>query len=405
MALRAVLTKSVLWVWVAALSSTATYSTAEARDPLGSNISMPVNKVAYCNLLTNDSKLAHSLFPEKSRQSCPRPTTTQLPSMNPKADATEQPVTSAEKPYGSFYWRQDQAEMSQSLFPSQLAGLDSKGASFSFTRNYLGGSNEFSVQSFMSWVPPGWYQEPDINIGPNSPPELGATAIGPYVYLNGKFTDPFKKTERSAAQFGINGEAEVLNVGKGILTLSALPYYQTDLRGYGQIEGANFAIEPTFADIALGAEQLSDPVSYYWRAIGEFNPVHVETAGLSDFRNRTDYLFYGVLGELRATLSSAQRNTLCGRLSALASDEPYWDSETGRSYNNLHAEVDFALNPKQETLDRYCGVGDKLADPKATPSSKMPQIDASIALTYDDGTNRDTFSKDRKLELKLTIGY
>jgi hypothetical protein len=204
------------------------------------------------------------------------------------------------------------------------------------------------------------------------------------------------------------------------LVVSALPYYQTDFRGYAHIYGFDGLVEPYAPNIFLGsynklpARDESGNIPWYdnlflgyWRLIGEANPVRVEDQGLTDFKPNTTYALLGGTVQLRAVLFPylGANSLLCGRISVLASDSAYWDAVNQHSINNLHGEIDYDLSGTNAAKVGNCGPqGENNNPPEAKPGAPKT-LDSSLALTYDNGTDKTTYVKQQKFMATLTVAY
>ncbi len=261
-----------------------------------------------------------------------------------------------------------------------------------------------NIQSYLTWLPPGFGSSIATSPDRFQSLQLASWAFAPFAYLNGKLTSPFKSSERSAAQFGANGEFEFLGGQPfSLLVASVEPYYQTDFRGYGKIYGLEAYLEPYQPDwrlgthVVTGAPVLIDP---YWRVIAEINPVHVDKTGLSNFVKR-DYDFVGATAQARAVLFENMTSVpteLCGRISLLGSYQYFWDTTRREPVHNAHAEIDYDLSGKT-TAARYCSGSATPAPPSASP------LQASLALTYDQGVDKSTLVKAQQLGVTLTVQY
>ena len=347
--------------------------------------------------------------------------------------------------YGTFLLRKDNLETSDILFPGTLGtNADTKGANFNWASNFIQSSNNITTQAYVSWLPPNLFGN-NSNIGSSSAKPHGDPttlqvlnyAIAPFIYLDGGLTNPFNvKTEKSAAQFGVNGELALIPPAPlpfTLATFSVLPYYQTDFRGYASIAGLQALIEPYDNDpnVRLGSQVnrgQSELFAWYWRLIGEANPIWVNNAGLTSFESNTTYGLVGARLQLRGTLFANMPNVgkaLCGRISVLGSFQPMWDlsdyktttTVRGHTYvsdvhgaylNNVHAEVDYDLIGKKSVVTEHCdGSSADSPDQDKTPKSFLASqsFDASLTLTYDTGVDFSTYQKSNKFMLGLTLLY
>jgi hypothetical protein len=355
------------------------------------------------------------------------------------AGSTPLNLSSASKPvqtiapwYGTVLLRKDNLEASDILFPGTLPRTtDAKGANFNWTNNYIQKTNNITTQTYLSWIPPLFLHDSSPNYyNPNVPTVLNSI-IAPFTYLNGSLTNPYNsKTEKSAAQFGLNGELALLIPPPITETVfSFLPYYQTDFRGYASIAGFEAQLEPYDHDLHLGSAVTTESpqvFDWYWRVIGVANPIWVDNAGLTSFESHTTYGLVGAIGQLRGTLfanTPSVGTALCGRISVLGSFQPMWDATDyktdtlihGHNYvnvvhggyvNNVHAEVDYDLAPKPSKVTEHCGGA--VIDPQdKTPKTfwDSQTFDASLSLTYDSGVDFSTYQKANKFMLGLTLLY
>jgi hypothetical protein len=336
--------------------------------------------------------------------------------------------------WGTFLLRKDNLEASDILFPGTLQqNDDAKGANFNWTSNYIQKTNNITTQTYLGWLPPNLFNTSPNYYNPGAPINILNYTISPFTYLNGSLTNPYNaKTEKSAAQFGLNGELAVLTpLPISLATFSVLPYYQTDFRGYASIAGFQALVEPYDPQLHLGSQvttgypQIFD---WYWRLIGEANPIWVDNAGLTSFESHTTYGLVGGMLQLRGTLFANMPSVpqaLCGRISVLGWFEPMWDLSDyrttttirGHNYvsdvhggylNNLHAEVDYDLIGKKSTVNEHCdGSSPNSQDQSKTPKSFLASqsFDASLSLTYDTGVDFSTYQRSNKFMLGLTLLY
>ena len=185
------------------------------------------------------AKLARMQAKNSKNQSANSSVATAVPTS--KSDSSTKPKPPETSPsWGTFLLRKDNLEASDILFPGTLQqNDDAKGANFNWTSNYIQKTNNVTTQTYLSWLPPNLFNTSPNYYNPNAPINVLDYAISPFTYLNGSLTNPYNaKTEKSAAQFGLNGELAVLTpLPISLATFSVLPYYQTDFRGYASIAG------------------------------------------------------------------------------------------------------------------------------------------------------------------------
>jgi hypothetical protein len=363
-----------------------------------------------------------------------------------KSDEVTKTTQTATSLYGTFLLRKDNLETSDILFPGTLGtNADTKGANFNWASNYIQNTNNITTQAYVSWLPPNLFGMNSTNDGGGSTKQHGDAstlqvlnyAIAPFSYLNGGLTNPFNvKTEKSAAQFGVNGELALIPpepLPFSLATFSVLPYYQTDFRGYATIAGLQALVEPynNNPNVRLGSQVntgYQELFAWYWRLIGEANPIWVDDAGLTSFQSHTTYGLVGGQLQLRGTLFANMPSVgkaLCGRISVLGSFQPMWDLSDykttttirGHTYvndvhggylNNVHAEVDYDLIGKKSVVTEHCdGSSTPSSDQSKTPKSFLASqsFDASLTLTYDTGVDFSTYQRSNKFMLGLTLLY
>lgn len=302
--------------------------------------------------------------------------------------------------------RRDRLDAFYYLYPN--APVNAKGASVTFNDDFLGDTSKIAIQGFGSYVIVSNPVGDPIIIGDPSLPEVKAPlqlsyyAIAPFVYGQGSRSNPQGKAERSAFQLGVDAQFEFF--GGGLFDLQNLgisPYYQTDFRGQANIFGAVALWEPYRLDWHLGGNKDVGPeiVSLYWRAVAEADVFHVGEAGLTDYTSNTDVALLGGTISLNGVLFQNMPSVgpaLCGRISFNAQYEQFWNAVDGSELHNFHTEVDYDLGgqPNYATV----GCSDK-------PLPKGPHSKTSLALSYDNGTDRHTLEERREIEMMLTYQY
>ena len=86
---------------------------------------------------------------------------------------------------------------------------------------------------------------------------------------------------------------------------------------------------------------------------------------------------------------------ICGRISFITSYEYFWNPFDNKAQHDYHSEVDYALNGKQGFANGNCGKS----------GGSEPGGETSVALTYDNGTDKDTGTIRDQLKLLLTYQY
>jgi hypothetical protein len=303
-----------------------------------------------------------------------------------------------------FFLRRQAIDAAYYLYPLGVAP-DNKGASVAYTRDQLDKTTSLAVQGFASYVM--W--RPDL---PNPPIQgdpslrqvrsslaLSGFAAAPFVYANGKLGEPFRSSERSALQAGIDNQFELS--GGGLFPLQTLrftPYGQTDFRGKAGIAGFSATYEPYLPKAHWGVNPNLGPqwVGFYFRTVAEANVFRVADAGLTDYSPNTTYSFLGGTAELNATLfqNMPEFGALCGRIHLNAQYQYYWNQSVRTDIKNFHSEASVDIGGKPT---RFC------VQPNAPASSDLGKV--SIAVTYDDGTDKTTLQKAKKYQVQLTLQY
>lgn len=302
-------------------------------------------------------------------------------------------------PQQNAFLRRDRLEAFYYLYPVLLDKPDAKGASISWTKDYLASTNSIAVQGFGSYVLTR-QEIGDFIATPNSsgkveaPLQLSEYAVAPFVFANGTTTQPRKKSERNALQMGFDTQMEL--VGGGFFSVQNLdisPYFQTDYRGLASIVGLTTLWEPYKLDWRLGGSYKNEPqlLAWYWRAIAEADFLYVNTPGLTNFARNTDYARFGgtlqANGVLFANMSTVPQQ-LCGRISLFGSVAFFENATKGTPLHNWHGEIDYNLNGAPAFATVGCEGG-------KSPESG-PQTKTTLALTFDEGTDQKTLEKRRK---------
>jgi hypothetical protein len=327
-----------------------------------------------------------------------------LQSSDPYPEAID-PKT-LEKKYATqtFFLRKEAIDASYYLYPLASA-LDTKGASITYTRDELAKTTSLALQGFASYVL--WRPDlpnPLIDGDPLLPrvrSSLGLSgyAAAPFVYFNGTLGEPRKPSERSALQGGIDNQFELS--GGGLFPLQTLrftPYAQTDFRGIAGIGGFSGTYEPYLPQAHWGSNPDFGPqyVGFYFRTVAEANVFRVNSAGLTNFASNTTYSFLGGTAELNATLfqNMPEFPGLCGRVHLNAQYQYYWNAVDNTAIKNFHSGVSVDLGGKPTP---FCVV------PGMPTTADLERV--SVALTYDDGTDKNTLLKTKKYQVQVTLQY
>ncbi|WP_316189876.1 hypothetical protein [Bradyrhizobium sp. SZCCHNS1054] len=302
-----------------------------------------------------------------------------------------------------WYVRSDPIDAFYYLYPA--APLDGKGASFSYTEDIENKARAVSVQSFTSYVLARQFFGGSGVEASQGLPELSAAAYAPYLLLNGSLTEPRKASERSALQLGVDSQYEFWGGGGpfSIQNVGFRPYFQSDFRGIGRMEGAQFLWEPYQETVNLGARyDVRQPklIGFLWRVIGEADVLHVDRAGLSDYITGKTYSWLGGTLQTRMVLFENYNlvpDYICGRIYAAGSYQYFWDAISRISVSDLQAELGYNISNKSTPSTVGC------RETAPLPSESLGKT--SVSIVYNKGTDRDTLERREKYKLQLNYQY
>ena len=145
--------------------------------------------------------------------------------------------------------------------------------------------------------------------GNRNDPHYGIS-IAPFVDAQGSENFPFKKTDTSNLQGGVDFQLSVFNrLLFDHQYFIATPYYQTDFRGVANIQGFTAAWEPVAPGARLGGYiGVPDPyLDWYWqfRAAADFK--NVTTIGATGLR-RGEYDWVGATVQAHFLLFPGRAN-------------------------------------------------------------------------------------------------
>jgi hypothetical protein len=252
-----------------------------------------------------------------------------------------------------FYVRQNALDSFYYLYPaipsSNASGAASKalGASFSFTDDQIAKTQTTTIQAYSAYVvarnlaifPPDNY----------SGPYVSKWAIAPWLSAAGTLSEPRTPKEKSALQFGPDGQFEVSGLGPfDVQDFRLAPYVQTDFRGLGRIAGFDALWEPYYLGALLGGADhaiLNDFMFFFWRFIAEADVKHVEAAGLSNLTPHADYAWLG--GTLQAKvflLPNSPDQNLASRIYLSASYQFFDNAASSRRIEQFISELGYNLS-------------------------------------------------------------
>jgi hypothetical protein len=272
-----------------------------------------------------------------------------------------------------------------------------KGASVSITNDGISDTTTASINGRVQAIL--YYQDPltpcvNGKVGdPYTPIDFSKPHYGfvvaPFVDAQGAETFPFKKTDTSALQAGVDFQVSIF--GGPIFDhqyLIGTPYYQTDFRGVADVQGFQASWEPIAPDLHLGGYigVPSPYVDWYWQfqaAVDVKNVTNVGATGLS----KGDYDWVG-------TTVVAHFLLFPGR----AATEPDWISPApasllDRFYTNLTLNSFWEESRGLSAIWWEAEVGYNI-----TTDGK-----SSISVRYDGGKNKDTLIETKKYLLSLNF--
>jgi hypothetical protein len=252
-----------------------------------------------------------------------------------------------------LYVRQSALDSFYYLYPavpsSNAAGAASKalGASVSYTNDEIARTQVASIQAYTAYVvarnlaifPPDSYTGPYVS----------KWAIAPWLSAAGTLNEPPSPKEKSALQFGADGQFEVSGLGPfDIQDFRAAPYLQTDFRGLGHIAGFDVLWEPYNLGVLLGGADhavLNDFMFFYWRLNAESDIKHVESAGLSNLVAHRDYAWLG--GTLQAKMflfPNSPNPNLAGRIYLSESYQFFDNAASSQRIEQFISEIGYNLS-------------------------------------------------------------
>jgi len=281
---------------------------------------------------------------------------------------------------------------------------DAKGASLSYTNNFISSSQNLTVNGRVSYVMLGLDCTPAFGSDPTKP-FLKALAVAPFVSANGTWTDPSGKTPTNMAlkggvdfQFGYvmpEWTREFPFIERSYFYVS--PYYQTDNQGLAHIGGTTLAWEPVAPLLWLDSGPVFPLFSFFWQFRGEADFVTVQNHGLTNLVN-SRYNWVGETTRVNVGLFPVVANNqwpewLGGRISVIATAQYFYDTNSGTDAKYYSATVSYKLGQCKKDN---------------TKSADLPctiQGSSALSFEYDWGTNKDTLVATKQYLLKLSYAY
>lgn len=315
-----------------------------------------------------------------------------IPATSPPATP---PTKSSACDTGKLYIRAD--SLDNFMYQSGPAAADAKGASVSYTNDRVGSQQTATVSGMVSYI----LGNPCLTTPLGKDPFLSGYIVAPWVYANGTWNDPAKKTDSNVAKVGTTLQFEVSRTSIFDRYYASIsPYYLTDFQGKASAEGVALYWEPSQIDWHLGSTIVTnDYVGWFWqvRAEGDFRDV--QTPGFTNLANG-NYEWLGGTARLNIFLFPITTSVppfLQDRISLIGTTQYYWDTNHGIDVRNYSAQIKYKLAP--------CKAPDK-TEPANTASSDCTIAgSSSISFEYDHGTDKDTLVFSNKYLLKLDYAY
>lgn len=283
-----------------------------------------------------------------------------------------------------LYVRSDALDSFAYLYP--LAPLDGKGASLSFSDNIMTNTQSLNLKGYVSAVLTRQYTRPE-----DSPFGFFGFASAVFASADGTLTNPFRSSERNAAQFGLDNQFAFQGNLIPVQNLGFRPYFQTDLRGEGRIYGFSALYEPINVSWNLGS-RIPQPqlVGLLWRILPEVNVFQVDDPGRSNFGLGRRYSFLGGTIQARAVLFEQYEGVpafLRDRLYVNGSVTQFWDaSNRGRPFHDAELEAGYIFA-------------------KGPATDGIPAPKGSISVVYNNGVSRMTFVEREQYKVQLALQY
>jgi hypothetical protein len=390
------------WIWplllVAELAASGAYAQTttgpRSMKELYASLSEADKRTLYQLLLADSGKKKANQ--DKKSPAAERPALAALASPDKSAKPVVPAIAFVDNCDQSFFLRRDRTDVFSFLSP--CGPSDVPGASFSYTNDRLAKTQNLTVQALTGYtVARGGSSDGNFNY-----------AITPSAYFNGTLTEPMKPTERNAIRFAADSEFAFHTSGFFLRNHSVdiAPYYQTDFRGRGRIEGIDAIWEPYNLDLHLGGrydEQAPELIGFYWRLQAEADINHVYAAGLTNFLSNTDHAFLGGTVQARMILfqNMPEAGPLCGRIYVSATGQAFSDVDQGRGLSNYSAEIGYYLSSGVAPYWRYCV-------PRTGPEAPLPSASATssaISFVYSNGTDKTTLVNQRQYKVQLGFRY
>lgn len=253
-----------------------------------------------------------------------------------------------------------------------------QGASVSYTDDRVANTQTATINGMVSYVALR-------DLCPTTPagdaPFISAYSIAPYVQGQGNYTEPHVKSENSELKFGVENQVEI---SRGLLprqVFTVAPYVATDYRGEAQIVGSDFYIDSYDPDLHLGGYINDNPYLGWFLQVREQVDIRdVSAVGVTGL-SKTSYEWLGATAALNmyffpstTSVPAAFRNTIAFYGSA----NYFYDARSGMEARLYTAKLAYKIPPDGTS---------------------------SIALEYDDGTDKDTLVYTRKYLASITYAY
>lgn len=322
------------------------------------------------------------------------------------ADATRSPISTQP------YVRRNAFEAFTFLFPYSKPASAQGGASVQLTRDNLAHSTSLDLNAFLAYairINLDDLRSTSDAADVRNQIRFSEAAFAPFASFRGTLKDPKTTKERTAAQVGLDSQF-LLEGGPDksfYSTFRLLPYYQTDYRGVGSIEGFSAQWEPYIPGIHLGTTDIGrtggQVIAYWFRAVPEVNFVHVGDAGYSNFQSNRDYAFLGATLQANAVLFENYQNVpefLCGRISFAVSYAAFWESIRNKQVDDFGAAAAYDI-----TKTKFNARCTAPQDQGESTAKSEPDLKTALTFTYNRGTDKNTLERRSKYVAGLTFQY
>lgn len=218
------------------------------------------------------------------------------------------------------------------------------------------------------------------NCLPNPPGDgayVSGYVIAPWLLANGNFYDSESDDNDTKIQAGLSGQVEIAEAIFDVQYLTVSPYYQTDFDFEAEVYGGQASWRPILTEIHLGGTTTPSGavLDWYWSVEAIADYFHVANAGTTNLDPDRNYAWFGGSFGVSGWIMP---DALNDRLAFATRYDIFWDAYSRRSVDYFEANLSYALTPDKN---------------------------ASIALAYMNGTDKDTLVDVDQWNLGLTLKY